>query len=617
MVTAPPQIVLDEAKSVSPDIILHDRKLSGPEIGRSYVPLRLRRLLIGCAASFSGAVGIAYISAALFGVRPLTNYFFRTQDASAVIAIAALLAAGAFFRFSTTLPAVSPSSNSRLARLAPWMLAAFVFLCGAIGSSLVFDNFHLSRDEFLAEFDALIFRSGHLIAPIDLEWRPFAQSLAPRFMLPIAHNLGFVSAYLPGNAFLRAVVGMWGDSDLTGAILTAMAIVFAYGVSRRLWPQRNDVSVLVPLLIATSSQTLITAMTSYAMCAHLALNLVWLWLFLRDEKWTHAGAMLVGALASGLHQVIFHPLFVAPFIISLWFKGRRQLALVYAVVYTLICLFWISYPQLALYYSGMESNAPSGAGVLDFLSRSLVQLVGGEYNPMTVMLMNVLRFISWQNPFILPLAFLAYRPIRKGTGISRELAAGLFLTLGVMTVGIAYQGEGWGYRYVHGLIGSMALLAAYGWIDLTSCSDDAEATAARMAVAITSVFAVFILFPVHALQAHDFAAPYAKASAIIASAPTDVVIVDQTGLRFGEDLVRNDPLLRNKPKVLDLTTIDKADLSALCQHYSISLFDSSQGRPLGIGPDGVQAGDGHNAREKLRIFLKKISCGRQLALAPH
>jgi hypothetical protein len=589
------------------------------QTGESLVAFTLRRLLIGCAAWLSGAVGIAYISATLFPFRPgvsLTDYFFRTQDASIVIVIAALLAACAIFRFPTTLPAVSPSTRSRLARLAPLILAAFVFLCGAIGSSLVFDNFLLARDEFLAEFDALIFRSGHLIAPIDLEWRPFAQSLAPKFMLRITDNLGFASAYLPGNAFLRVVVGMWGDSNLTGAILTVIAVAAAYGVSRRLWPQRDDVPVLVPLLIATSSQTLITAMTGYAMCAHLALNLVWLWLFLRDDKWSHAGAMLVGALACGLHQVIFHPLFVAPFIISLWLKGRRQLALVYAVVYVLICFFWICYPQLALYYSGMESSAPDGAGVRNFLLRSLFQLVRGEYNPMTMMLMNILRFISWQNPVVLPLALLAYRPIRRGTGIARELAAGILLTLCVMTVVIAYQGHGWGYRYVHGLIGSMALLAAYGWIDLTSYSDDAEAMAARMAVAITSVFAVFVLFPVHALQAHNFAAPYVRASAIIASAPTDVVIVDRTGLRFGEDLVRNDPLLRNKPKVLDLTMIDKADLSALCQHYSISLFDSSQGRTLGIGPGPVQAEDGNETREKLRMLLKEMSCGRPLMSAP-
>jgi hypothetical protein len=39
------------------------------------------------------------------------------------------------------------------------------------------------------------------------------------------------------------------------------------------------------------------SMTPYAMSAHLALNLVWLWLFLRNTAASHAGAIAVGFLA--------------------------------------------------------------------------------------------------------------------------------------------------------------------------------------------------------------------------------------------------------------------------------------------------------------------------------
>ncbi|MDQ6702482.1 MAG: hypothetical protein M3Z96_04935, partial [Pseudomonadota bacterium] len=59
-------------------------------------------------------------------------------------------------------------------------------------------------------------------------------------------------------------------------------------------------------------------------------------------------AIAVGFLASGLHQLIFHPLFVAPFIVRLWASGRRPLALVYIVGYSFICLFWISYWQIMI-----------------------------------------------------------------------------------------------------------------------------------------------------------------------------------------------------------------------------------------------------------------------------
>jgi hypothetical protein len=589
------------------------------QAGESLVPLTLRRVLIGCAAAFAVAVAIAYISAALFPLQPqtsITDYFFRTQDALWVVLIAGFLAACAFLRFPTALAANFTTATLRSPRVAALALIAFVFVCGAAGSALVFDNFHLSRDEVLAEFDAQIFRSGHLIAPVDPEWRPFANALAPRFMLPIAGGLGFVSHYLPGNAFLRALVGMLGDSNLTGAILTAIAVAAAYGVARRLWPRRDDVAVLVPLLVATAPQTLVTSMTSYAMCAHLALNLVWLWLFLRDDRVGHGGAMLVGVLATGLHQVVFHPLFVAPFIVGLWLKERRRLAMIYAVVYALICLFWAGYPQLSLSYSGMETEIRSGVGLFDFLLRVLSLLIHGEYNAPTIELMNILRFISWQNPLLLPLMILAYGPIRNGTGIARELAAGLCLTICAMALILVAQGHGWGYRYLHGLIGSAALLGAYGWIDLMSRAEDAEAAATRTALAASSALAVFVLFPVHALQAHDFAVPYVRASAAIAGAPTDIVVVDQTGLRAVEDLVRNDPFLRNKPKVLELTAIDETRLPTLCRRYSISLFDSSQARTLGIGSAAIVPSDDQVRREKLRAMLAKLSCGKPLEVTP-
>ena len=80
------------------------------------------------------------------------------------------------------------------------------------------------------------------------------------------------------------------------------------------------------ILLASSAQFLIAAMTPYAVTTHLCLNLVWLWLFLRDRWWGHLAAVLVAFVASGLHQVAFHPLFAAPFVFSLLFTRRWSLS---------------------------------------------------------------------------------------------------------------------------------------------------------------------------------------------------------------------------------------------------------------------------------------------------
>jgi hypothetical protein len=119
--------------------------------------------------------------------------------------------------------------------------------------------------------------------------------------------------------------------------LAALAVVTNFGVARRLWPTRLDAALISALLVATSSQVLVTSMASYAMTAHLTLNLIWLRMFLRDDKIGHGAAIAVGFLASGLHQLIFHPLFVAPFVVRLWASGRRPLALAYIVRYSVIC----------------------------------------------------------------------------------------------------------------------------------------------------------------------------------------------------------------------------------------------------------------------------------------
>ncbi|KAF2990467.1 hypothetical protein OGR47_14955 [Methylocystis sp. MJC1] len=593
----------------------------------SRAPLALRHALILCAASTLAAIAGAYVALTLYPLRPaawLTEYFFRTQDSFWLIATAALLVACTFLRFPTVFSAALPRVPTRLVAFG---LAALAFLCGAIGSSLVFDGLHLSRDEILAEFDAVVLRTGQLIAPVEPEWRPFSQALAPRFMLPIADQMGFASQYLPGNALLRAFVGLWADSSLTSPILLAIAVLAAYSVARRLWPDRRDVAIIAPLLIATSPQALVTAMTSYAMTAHLALNLLWLALFLRNDKAGHAGAILIGALACGLHQVVFHPLFVAPFILRLWWEKRRVLALVYSVSYALICLFWMRYFQIALELQGMASDSARGAGLLDFISRAVEQILTGERNGFAIMLMNILRFVSWQNPLLLPLALLAYGQIRQGSGIARELAAGVALTLYAMTIVMTYQGHGWGYRYLHGLIGNLALLAAYGWISVTAQASAVQTAACRSTVAVSSLFAALLLFPAHAKQAHDFAAPYARASAAIARAPTDVVILDESDMIFSEDLVRNDPFLRDRPIVLELTPIEENDLVGLCQKHSVSLFDASQGRRYGIRPDpgrqGVAEEDlraklqaAEERRVKLRAAMARASCGAPLSITP-
>jgi hypothetical protein len=187
---------------------------------------------------------------------------------------------------------------------------------------------------------------------------------------------------------------------------------------------------------------------------------------------------------------------------------------------------------------------------------------------------------------LLPLVLLAWRSVRDDEGIARNLAIGILLSLVTLFVVLPFQGHGWGYRYFHGLIGSFVLLATYGWVTLATRFSTDETGRAFGAMALTSLFAILVLFPLHLKDAHDFAAPYARASEAIKAAKTDLVLVDSGGMRYGEDLVRNDPFLRNRPLVLDKSLLSDADIADLCANYSMSLFGAPQGVAAGIFATG-------------------------------
>lgn len=489
------------------------------------------------------------------------------------------------------------------------IMALSVFAVGIFGTYAVFNNYDLSRDEILADFDSIVFRTGKFAAAINAEWRPFAAALQPRFMLPIVDG-AFASAYLPMNAVFRAITG-----SFTGPLFAATAVIATFGVARRLWPTRADAALLSAALVATSSQVLITSMTSYAMTAHLALNMIWLWLFLRDDKVGHSGAIVSGFLASGLHQLVFHPLFAAPFITRLWLSGRRPLALVYFASYVAICLFWISYWKLTLSWQGLSLQAADDTGPTYFVARVLALLAGFNWAGADLMLKNLLRFVVWQSPALLPLSFLAYQTIRQRTGIARELLAGILLTLAAMFILLPFQGHGWGYRYLHGLIGSAALLGGYGWIALTEYATEDEISRGRIIVAICSAVALFVLLPVHAIQAYYFVSPYFRASEAIERTPTDVVVIDTSRLMYAEDLVRNDPFLRNHPKVLDLLNLSEEDIEHLCSSYTAATFDYRQAVDLGIMSNDQVTAAADQIRAKSLLARWRVSCGAKSVLS--
>ena len=110
----------------------------------------------------------------------------------------------------------------------------------------------------------------------------------------------------------------------------------------------------------------------------------------------------------------------------------------------------------------------------------------------------------------------------------------------------------------------------------------------RGVFAICTIFAL-VMLPLRMYQMHSFTKPYADAYAEIRNADADVVIVDPNEIWFGGDLVRNDPYLGNRPKVMVLNYLDEAEIERLCRSGRIAIFDATAAKRHGLRLVPVQS----------------------------
>jgi hypothetical protein len=486
----------------------------------------------------------------------LSWFFFIRQD---VLVLAAMLAGILLLKPEPAVKAVHEPWLEVIQRPGIMVLVALLLtgICWT-GHYLILLGHDLSRDEQMANFDAYIFSHGKLFWPIPEQWRPYADALNQTFILPIGDHEAWVSNYLPINAAMRAAVGTIADPALTSPLLVGVGALALWRVSHRLWPDSGSARAVALILYAGSSQVILTGMTAYAMTAHLALNLVWLALFLQDRRASHVGAILIGFLATGLHQPIFHPLVVLPFMWMLFRERRWQLMLSYGFGYALICVFWLAWPiWISSHGVGPAPiQGDTGASFLQRLSH-ILRIPNVESAWLTSL--NLLRFVSWQHLLLMPLLGVGIWIKWSTEAVVRALAAGLAITVIVVAVLLPYQGHGWGYRYLHGIVGNACLLGAYGF---DAMRGNGQSLRRAMAYASAVTFLVFI--PLRAYMANKMVAPYANAAGAVAASGADVAIVDDMAVPFGQDLVLNRPDLSNAPVFLLASMLKPQAITDLC-----------------------------------------------------
>lgn len=530
----------------------------------------------------------------------LPHIFMVMQDRYVLIPAIAFLLFLACWKFDGKGPTSPPR---------PWVVMAAILIVAMIawaGHYWVFSGYSLSRDEQMAEFATFYLREGRLGMPVPAEWRDYARGINPIFMSIYGGDLAWISNYLPVHAAFRALISYMADPALTSPLFTALGLFCLWRIALRLFPARPDAVLVTMLLGFSSTQLLVMGMTAYAMPAHFGLNMLWLLLFLRDDWKGHVGAALVALLAVGLHQLHFHPLFAAPFI--LWLAIRRRWATVafYALAYAAILLIWGKlYP--ALLADMYSTTKPLQGGKRIDLGFRIYHLLTHRLGKDMLPLLNLARFMAWNNILLLPLAVLGAMQLRWRSLLSREVGIVLPLAL-CCAMGLAvlvYQGHGWGYRYLHGLIGAFCLLGGFGWMRLSGPEGWRSLKPLWLSLAFALLSGAFLT-----LEAHDFVKPYARAHQMAKSVDADIVLVDTRGGVFIQDIIRVEDGRLDRPILMDLDFVRQPTLKHLCDTYKVRIYDWKHFLPLGV-PPAKMSHRFSKGREIKRKYLKAIGCGQE------
>jgi hypothetical protein len=443
----------------------------------------------------------------------------------------------------------------------------------SFGTHALMGNFPLSADERMVVFDMAVFDRLQLAAPLVASWRPYATALVPAFLLYEEMPAGLVSAYLPMNSLLRLVFSKVADPTLFNPVLVLVGGAALLDIARSTFGRHNPACWAVLLIYALSAQMLVNAMTTYSMTAHMTLNLIWIAAFLRGGIRGHSIAVLTGFIATGLHQIAFHPIFVAPFLLWRLRQGDRKLVLIYGAAYSAIILWWVYYPILAGHAVTGTLQQPPHSSLVERISTAFSERRGGTAITMGL---NLLRFVTWQNAALLPLLVGSIAVAVRSGGLPAVLLIGIALWLTFVTIVIPFQGHGWGYRYLHPYLGSFALLAGYGYQEVKEAIGQRVEGFVLTLSGVTVVATIPLLFS----ATYKFVEPHVALERLIAAQQTQMVLIDTypgpttDGRWAGNAIenVRNSPDLSNRPLRLSSLNMNTELLSDLCRFGQITMI---------------------------------------------
>jgi hypothetical protein len=541
-------------------------------------------VIVLAAAGLAGiprARGIDFKAFSLF-----FEQFAAIEPSSLVVAglfAAAILIAVRFAR-PDGRPFVAPASLC--SARTPALLAVAVLFIAVAGERIVFHGYLFADDEFASRFQSLIFAHGQRVAHVDAAWCALMPALRPS-AIQIANDCTWGLGFLPLHALIQAPFVALGIAWAGVPLVSAACVALVWSVARKVWPDEPTRALLSALFLATSTQVLFMSMSNFAMPTHLLFALAWLRLYVNGRRWSDFALPWVGALALGVHSPFPHILFVLPFILR-YLRQRRLAQFGYvALAYAIGLAFWNAYLTLGLRTNSAvlaaTFDASNAVAVLN-VPRHIFSALTGLFAFSTSLHLSLLA--TWNSPLVLLLAVAAVVSWRELDSFGRDLVLSLGVAIVARLFSPTTQGEGWGYRYVYANLGNLVLLGAVGASVMARAVG--SRTTWRMVAASVGVFAL-VQLPLRVSGVNRVVGPYRDGYAWLTSLPYDAVVYPSEMVLWGRQLVRNDPFLRNRPKIVEaLSLTDSARARLRADTAKVRFITRAELRAHGL-PRGLLA----------------------------
>lgn len=496
-------------------------------------------------ASIAVTAGIVFWTQSLNldGLAASFFVFFARMDRPAAVCAVLILVIAAFV-------SAKSAAVPRWFGAHPGLVAASAGVLLVAGSLLVYQNHPLSMDEYAASFQSQVFAHGHLTVrfpPTLLDWL-IPPDFQNRF-LAVSHSTGEVaSVYWPSFALILTPFTWLGIPWACNPILSALTLLVVHRLALRLF-QSEESAGLAVLLTVASPVFFANGISYYSMPAHLLANSLYALLLLEPDRRRALLAGIIGSIALTLHNPVPHLLFALPWLI--WTatrpKGIRLLGWL-AVGYAPLCIllgvgwFWLT-KNLEHASSSLDSVAVQVSGLKD---------VAGVFSlPSSAVLLarsiGLAKIWVWAVPGLMILAVAGAWKWRQNKACRALAAAALLTLLGYYFVP-ADQGHGWGYRYFHSAWVALPLLAAAvfapppGDVRPAGFLEDIDTRALVVGCALMTLV---LGNGLRVIQIHDFMSFDLQQQPAYAGTERRVIIIDPTFTFYGQDLVQNDPLLKD------------------------------------------------------------------------